>query len=90
MRGLVISVTGFVGEERNDLKYLIRAAGATYSGALQRKENTHLLCSMPEGEKYKKAHEWNIIVVNSRWIYDCIAQWTRLPEVLYQDVFVNR
>lgn len=90
MKGLVISVTGFVGEERSDLKFLIRSTGATYSGALQRKENTHLLCSMPEGEKYKKALEWKIKVVNARWIFDCVAQWAHLPEVLYQDIFVNR
>lgn len=40
----VISVTGFVGEERNDLKQLIRMSGANYSGTLSKKENTHLIC----------------------------------------------
>ena len=46
MSKLVISVTGFVGEERNDLKFLIKASGAKYSGALSKKENTHLICCM--------------------------------------------
>lgn len=44
MNKFVISVTGFVGEERNDLKFLIKTSGAKYSGALSKKENTHLIC----------------------------------------------
>eukprot|EP00818_Percolomonas_sp_WS_P001969 CAMPEP_0117447370 /NCGR_PEP_ID=MMETSP0759-20121206/6840_1 /TAXON_ID=63605 /ORGANISM="Percolomonas cosmopolitus, Strain WS" /LENGTH=500 /DNA_ID=CAMNT_0005239703 /DNA_START=168 /DNA_END=1670 /DNA_ORIENTATION=- len=90
MHHLVISVTGFVGEERSDLKYLIRACGAKYSGALSKRENTHLICCQPFGEKYRKALEWNICVINKRWLYDCIKSWTCLPEEAYRDVGVLR
>lgn len=95
-------MTGFVGEERNDLKHLIRMSGANYSGTLSKKENTHLIscayvlyCNMiyiirPEGEKYKKALEWAIVVVSKRWLHDCVKYWKRLPEAMYQDICVNR
>ncbi len=58
MKNFVVSVTGFVGTERSDLKFLIKAVGAKYSGALSKKENTHLICYNAEGEKWKKAKEW--------------------------------
>jgi NAD-dependent DNA ligase len=51
MKNFVISVTGFIGTERSDLKFLIKAVGAKYSGALSKKENTHLVCCSAEGEK---------------------------------------
>jgi len=86
MRDLTISVTGFVGEERNDLKYLIKISGAKYSGTLSKKENTHLICNGADGEKYKKALEWEIHVVTKRWLLDCLAAWSYLPEKLYRDV----
>eukprot|EP01027_Heterolobosea_sp_BB2_P025400 GEZU01038983.1.p1 GENE.GEZU01038983.1~~GEZU01038983.1.p1 ORF type:complete len:111 (+),score=14.21 GEZU01038983.1:112-444(+) len=90
MRNLVISVTGFVGDERSDLKFLIRACGAKYTGALSKKENTHLICSLPEGEKYNKALEWKIKVVNRRWLDESVISWQRMSEALYQDVGVER
>jgi NAD-dependent DNA ligase len=90
MSKLVISVTGFVGEERNDLKFLIKACGAKYSGALSKKENTHLICCVPEGEKYQKALEWNIKVTNKRWLYDCVSEWNYCPEEYYSDINIQR
>ncbi|KAL0485927.1 PAX-interacting protein [Acrasis kona] len=90
MSKLVISVTGFIGEERNDLKFLIKASGARYSGALSKKENTHLICCVPEGEKYQRALEWNILVINKRWLYDCVSEWNCCPEQYYSDINIYR
>eukprot|EP01080_Neovahlkampfia_damariscottae_P001565 gene1565-12690_t len=90
MKNLVISVTGYVGEERNELKYLIRSSGAKYSGSLSKKENTHLICKYPEGEKFRRALEWDISVVNERWLFSCIEHWDRIDEKYYFDIEVNR
>lgn len=90
MKDFVISVTGFIGSERSDLKFLIRAVGAKYSGALSKKENTHLICCNAEGEKWRKAKEWKIKVVNFRWLWDCVEQWSYIDESAYQDVLVVR
>lgn len=86
MKDLVISVTGFVGDERNDLKYLIKISGARYSGTLSKKDNTHLVCWSLDGEKFRKALEWNIQIVSKRWLMDCIAAWYKLPEQYYHDI----
>lgn len=83
-------MTGFIGEERSDLKYLIKACGARYSGALSKKDNTHLICRLPEGEKFKKALEWKICVANRRWLYDCVTLWQKCEERLYKDIDVER
>ena len=83
-------MTGFVGSERSDLKFLIRASGAKYSGALSKKDNTHLICSGPEGEKWRKAKEWGIKVVTYQWLWDCVTNWTHMRESDYGDVIVVR
>uniref|UniRef100_A0A673XUY9 PAX-interacting protein 1 n=1 Tax=Salmo trutta TaxID=8032 RepID=A0A673XUY9_SALTR len=67
----IISVTGFVDSERDDLKLMAYLAGARYTGYLCR-SNTVLICKDPSGLKYEKAKEWRIPCVNAQWLCDIL------------------
>lgn len=64
---LIISVSGFIGPQRQALKHLIIYLGAEYSESLSHR-NTHLICLEESGAKYLKALEWKIKVVNVNWL----------------------
>ncbi|XP_035310156.1 PAX-interacting protein 1 isoform X1 [Cricetulus griseus] len=67
----IISVTGFVDNDRDDLKLMTYLAGAKYTGYLCR-SNTVLICKEPSGLKYEKAKEWRIPCVNAQWLGDIL------------------
>uniref|UniRef100_A0A8C0D4I4 PAX-interacting protein 1 n=1 Tax=Balaenoptera musculus TaxID=9771 RepID=A0A8C0D4I4_BALMU len=67
----IISVTGFVDRDRDDLKLMAYLAGAKYTGYLCR-SNTVLVCKEPTGLKYEKAKEWRIPCVNAQWLGDIL------------------
>ncbi|XP_075068234.1 PAX-interacting protein 1 [Mixophyes fleayi] len=67
----IISVTGFVDSDRDDLKLMAYLAGAKYTGYLCR-SNTVLICKEPSGLKYEKAKEWRIPCVNALWLCDIL------------------
>uniref|UniRef100_A0A8C8VIV0 PAX-interacting protein 1 n=1 Tax=Pelusios castaneus TaxID=367368 RepID=A0A8C8VIV0_9SAUR len=67
----IISVTGFVDSERDDLKLMAYLAGAKYTGYLCR-SNTVLICKESTGLKYEKAKEWRIPCVNAQWLCDIL------------------
>ncbi|XP_058482379.1 PAX-interacting protein 1 isoform X2 [Solea solea] len=67
----IISVTGFVDADRDDLKLMAYLAGARYTGYLCR-SNTVLICKEPCGLKYEKAKEWKIPCVNAQWLCDIL------------------
>ncbi|KPP73451.1 PAX-interacting protein 1-like, partial [Scleropages formosus] len=67
----IISVTGFVDTDRDDLKLMAYLAGARYTGYLCR-SNTVLICKEPSGLKYEKAKEWRIPCVNAQWLCDIL------------------
>ncbi|KAM7244808.1 hypothetical protein CapIbe_003334 [Capra ibex] len=67
----IISVTGFVDNDRDDLKLMAYLAGAKYTGYLCR-SNTILICREPTGLKYEKAKEWRIPCVNAQWLGDIL------------------
>ncbi|XP_036086508.1 PAX-interacting protein 1 isoform X1 [Rousettus aegyptiacus] len=67
----IISVTGFVDSDRDDLKLMAYLAGAKYTGYLCR-SNTVLICKEPSGLKYEKAREWRIPCVNAQWLGDIL------------------
>lgn len=67
----IISVTGFVDADRDDLKLMAYLAGARYTGYLCR-SNTVLICKEPSGLKYEKAKEWKIPCVNAQWLCDIL------------------
>eukprot|EP00762_Andalucia_godoyi_P008256 ANDGO_02993.mRNA.1 BRCT domain-containing protein At4g02110 len=84
MRDCVISISGFTGAERMEIKSLVALAGAQYTGDLSKSKNTHLIVLRQEGEKYTKALEWGMQVVSRRWLEESILRWARMPESDYR------
>ncbi|ELW69778.1 PAX-interacting protein 1 [Tupaia chinensis] len=91
----IISVTGFVDSDRDDLKLMAYLAGAKYTGYLCR-SNTVLICREPTGLKYEKAKEWRIPCVNAQWLGDILLgnfealrhiQYSRYTAFTLQDPF---
>ncbi|XP_061746291.1 PAX-interacting protein 1 [Nerophis ophidion] len=79
----IISVTGFVDADRDDLKLMAYLAGARYTGYLCR-SNTVLICKEPSGLKYEKAKEWKIPCVNAQWLCDVLlGNFEALRQILH-------
>ncbi|EPY79876.1 hypothetical protein CB1_000880045 [Camelus ferus] len=79
----IISVTGFVDSDRDDLKLMAYLAGARYTGYLCR-SNTVLICKEPTGLKYEKAREWRIPCVNAQWLGDILlGNFEALRQIQY-------
>lgn len=68
---LIISVSGFKKEEREFVKSLTQASGATYTEDMRR-TNTHLICKTATGNKFKRAPRFGVKVVNALWLFDSI------------------
>ncbi|KAB0344214.1 hypothetical protein FD754_021140, partial [Muntiacus muntjak] len=79
--GQIISVTGFVDSDRDDLKRMVYLAGAKYTGYLCR-SNTVLICREPTGLKYEKAKEWQILCANVKWLGDILVPLKVSAELL--------
>ena len=81
---LVICVTGYQGELRNELQHFAEALGATYSRTLDR-NITHLIAYDFDGAKYDRAVRYSHVhVVNHRWLNACMTQWRKVPEAPYK------
>jgi len=70
-----ISVTGFVGVERQAVVQAIRATGAVFDDSMHQHKTTHLICAdlavslQKDNRKMLKAREWNIPVMTLGWLY---------------------
>ncbi|CAF0932093.1 unnamed protein product [Adineta ricciae] len=63
-----ITITGFEGLERARLRYMIRSLGGKYTGHLGR-WHTHVIArESGTSDKYLKALQWSIPVVNGLWL----------------------
>lgn len=67
----IISVSGFEGDERSRIKQMIDESGALFTPYFSR-HNSVLICKKLEGNKYKRAKDWNIPVVNCVWLSDIL------------------
>lgn len=67
----IICVSGFEGDERIRVKQMVEESGALYTPYFSR-HNSVLICKKLEGNKYKRAKDWNIPVVNCVWLSDIL------------------
>ncbi|KAL5010099.1 hypothetical protein ScPMuIL_012404 [Solemya velum] len=81
--GLVICVSGLDTKERKEVKKLVEQEGGKYSGEMKLNHCTHLIINEPQGQKYEFAKRWNLMIVRSEWIYDCIEKGHYIKETDY-------
>lgn len=67
----IISVSGFEGFERERVKKMVEESGAQLTPYFSR-HNSVLICKKQEGNKFKRAKDWNIPVVNCVWLSDIL------------------
>lgn len=103
MNKLSICVTQFVNTERYDLTFLVQAAGAQYSGGLQKDTSLlihkkcvcylnviYVLCRNADSSpKVNRAKVWKVPIVTEDWLFDCIKQWKCLPYDDYLQDFTH-
>uniref|UniRef100_A0A0D9Z648 BRCT domain-containing protein n=1 Tax=Oryza glumipatula TaxID=40148 RepID=A0A0D9Z648_9ORYZ len=82
---LRICLTGYQRSDREDIMSMVSLMGAQFSKSLNPDVVTHLICYKFEGEKYEAAKKaklkfnFNIKLVNHRWLEDCLKCWKILP-----------
>ena len=80
---IIIAITGIVCDERVKIGKAITDAGATYTPHLG-KSNTHLICGKNSGQKYEKALEWKLTIVDKDWIFEDAEEGESPPPVDYR------
>lgn len=86
LKDCVISISQYVGVERDHLIQLVKMLGAHYQEFFSRTTrtdllgNTHLLLQEPTGSKYNAAIHWNIPAVSTNWLFECACSGTQLAE----------
>ncbi|KVI12451.1 BRCT domain-containing protein [Cynara cardunculus var. scolymus] len=71
-KSLVICLTGYQREDREDIMTMVELMGAHFSKPLIANRVTHLICYKFEGEKYLLAKKMKRIkLINHRWLEDC-------------------
>ncbi|XVF22114.1 hypothetical protein REPUB_Repub12eG0146000 [Reevesia pubescens] len=83
-KSLIICLTGYQRQDRDDIMTMVRLMGAQFSKPLVASKVTHLICYKFEGEKYKLATKIKKIkLINHRWLEDCLREWKLLSEANY-------
>ncbi|KAJ0797208.1 putative chromatin regulator PHD family [Helianthus annuus] len=83
-KSLVICLTGYQREDREDIMTMVELMGAQVSKPLIATKVTHLICYKFEGEKYLLAKRVKRIkLINHRWLEDSLKAWEILPEADY-------
>lgn len=88
----IISITGFEGDERIRLKKMVEESGALLTPYFSR-HNSVLICKKLDGNKYKRAKDWNIPVVNCVWLSDILqgnlSHMSQYDHQKYQQFNIN-
>ncbi|XP_050265109.1 BRCT domain-containing protein At4g02110 isoform X2 [Quercus robur] len=83
-KNLIICLTGYQRQDRDDVMTMVNLMGAQFSKPLVANKVTHLICYKFEGEKYELAKKIHAIkLVSHRWLEDCLKDWKLLPELNY-------
>ncbi|KAK0423219.1 hypothetical protein QR680_008031 [Steinernema hermaphroditum] len=77
---LVITVSGLSVESRSEVSRLIERHGGEYSAEMKRGKCTHLVIDKNCGEKFRRAKQWDIKIVTTKWIQKCSIKGVRLDE----------
>lgn len=88
LKACVLSVSQFMGAERDSLVYLAGLLGAKVQEFFVRKANpkkgmyasTHLVLREPEGSKYEAAKKWNLPAVTMAWLLQCARTGKKVDE----------
>ncbi|XP_040290428.1 DNA topoisomerase 2-binding protein 1 isoform X1 [Bufo bufo] len=88
LKDCVLSVSQFMGAERDSLVYLAGLLGAKVQEFFVRKANpkkgmfasTHLVLREPEGSKYEAAKKWNLPAVTMAWLLQCAKTGKKADE----------
>ncbi|XP_075068548.1 DNA topoisomerase 2-binding protein 1 [Mixophyes fleayi] len=91
LKECVLSVSQFMGAERDSLVYLAGLLGAKVQEFFVRKANpkkgmfasTHLVLRDPEGSKYDAAKKWNLPAVTMTWLLQCARTGKKADENLF-------
>ncbi|XP_072268414.1 DNA topoisomerase 2-binding protein 1 [Pyxicephalus adspersus] len=91
LKDCVLSVSQFIGVERDSLVYLAGLLGAKVQEFFVRKANakkgmfasTHLVLREPDGSKYEAAKKWNLPAVTMAWLLQCARTGKKVDESRY-------
>lgn len=77
---LFVSSTYSLDKERPFIKLLIFMMNGKYKEALNKSEESILLCPTPVGRKYDHAIKWDFTVLRAEWLYECCKNKMRVDE----------
>ncbi|KAM9307682.1 DNA topoisomerase 2-binding protein 1 [Gastrophryne carolinensis] len=91
LKDCVLSVSQFLGAERDSLVHLAGLLGAKVQECFVRKANpkkglfanTHLVLRDPEGSKYEAAKKWNLPAVTMAWLLQCARTGKKADENVF-------
>jgi hypothetical protein len=89
MKDCYITCTGYSGSTRKNIERMCIAMGATFTKFLTN-THSHLIAAAECGEKYTKATQWNIHIVNILWLEQCFQHWTYFREARPPFLVFNR
>ena len=66
-RNMLVSLSGFEGDDRQRVRFICEGVGLKYTGHFSSQHDV-LVCRKPEGPKFQKAREWRKPVVTTTWL----------------------
>ncbi|EDO38946.1 predicted protein, partial [Nematostella vectensis] len=85
LTGCVITISQYIGVERDHMMQLAELLGAIYQEKFARvnsascQASTHLICKEPEGSKYAAAKKWKKYATTCNWLFACAKTGELVP-----------